>query len=90
MLKGVYNLYEDGKLVLENVFAGDITDYIGTNTIHVANYATNGVLYKGRYLMVKVDEDLDRSKFAREWNEAVAPFRRVEWVKSGGRKLGGY
>jgi len=40
--------------------------------------------------MVKVDEDLDRSKFAREWNEAVAPFRRVEWVKSGGRKLGGY
>lgn len=90
MLKGVYNLYEDGNLVLENVFAGDIKEYLGDDKLCVSNYAENGIVYRGHYTLEKADADLARSMFAREWNEAVAPFKRVEWVKSGGRKLGGY
>lgn len=90
MLRGIYNLYEDGELVLENVFAEDIREYLGVDKLHVANYAEQGITYVGRYKFVKADETLARSKFAREWEEAVAPFKRVTWVKSGGRKLGGY
>ena len=90
MNKGVYNLYDNGELVLENVYAGDIKDYIGTDKISVANYVEHGFTYDGRYTMEKGDPDLAHPQFVKEWNEAVAPFRRVQWVKSGGRKLGGH
>ena len=90
MNKGVYNLYDEGELVLENVYAGDIKEYIGNDKINVSHYVENGVTYGGRYTMEKGDPDLVCSQFAKAWNEAVAPFRRVQWVKSGGRKLGGH
>ncbi len=89
MLKGVYNLYEDGNLVLENVFAGDIKEYLGNEKLNISHYTEDGLVYGGRYVIKKGDLELARTKFAREWDEAVAPFRRVQWVKSGGRKLGG-
>lgn len=89
MLKGVYNLYEDGNLILENVYPEDIREFLGNEKLNVAHYALNGTVYREHFTMIKGDSDLVRSIFAREWIEAVAPFRRVEWVKSGGRKLGG-
>lgn len=90
MNKGVYNLYEDGNLVLENVYPEDIQEFLGNEKLSVANYAENGTVYREHFTMEKGDPDLVGSEFARAWNEAVAPFRRVRWVKSGGRKLGGY
>ena len=90
MIKGVYNLYDGNALVLENVYAEDIREFLGNDKINVSNYAENGVVYGGRYSIDKSDSELVQSAFARTWNEAVAPFRRVQWVKSGGRKLGGY
>lgn len=90
MNKGVYNLYDEGELVLENVYAEDIKDFLENDKINVSNYAENGITYGGRYTMTKGDPEIARSIFARAWDEAVAPFRRVQWVKSGGRKLGGY
>lgn len=90
MLKGVYDLYDEDELVLENGYAGDIKEFLGDDKINVSNYAEHGIIYKGRYRIVKADEELARTTFARAWDEAVAPFRRVKWVKHGGRKLGGY
>jgi len=90
MLKGVYNLYEDGKLVLENVYPEDIQDFFGNEKLSVAHYALNGFVYRGHFTMTKGDPELVRNMFSKAWKEAVAPFKRVQWVKSGGRKLGGY
>ena len=90
MLKGVYNLYEDGNLILENVYSEDIQEYLGNEKINVPHYAKNGTVYGEHFIIEKGDPELARTKFAKEWDEAVAPFRRVRWVKSGGRKLGGY
>lgn len=89
MLKGIYNLYDEGELVLENVYAEDIKEFLGNDKINISQYAENGIIYAGHYKIEKGDSDLARSMFAREWDKAVAPFRRVEWVKSGGRRLRG-
>jgi hypothetical protein len=67
----------------------EIKEFLGNDKINVANYAGHGNIYGGRYLIIKAESDLPCTAFAREWEEAVAPFRRVQWVKSGGRKLGG-
>lgn len=88
-IKGVYNLYEDGELVLENVYAEDIREFLGNEKLNVPHYAMNGIIYGEHFAITKGDPDLARSIFAKAWDEAVAPFRRVQWVKSGGRKLGG-
>lgn len=90
MNKSVYNVYDNGELVLESVFASEVREFLGSESLCVANYATFGTVFAGRYTISKADEDVARSEFARAWNEAVAPFKRVQWVKRGGRKLGGY
>lgn len=90
MLKGVYNLYEDDTLVLENVYPEDIQEFLGNDKLPVSHYAINGIVYREHFTIEKGDPALLRSQFAKAWTEAVAPFKRVQWVKSGGRKLGGY
>lgn len=90
MLKTFYNVYDNGKLVLENAYAEDVGELVGNEKLNIHYYVRNHFIYKGRYRIEKADSELARSVFAREWNEAIAPFKRVIWVKSGGRKLGGY
>lgn len=90
MLKSFFNVYDNGKLVLENGYLTDVAEFLGNENLNVHYYVRNAFLYKGRYRIEKADSDLARTSFEREWNEAVAPFKRVIWVKRGGRKLGGY
>lgn len=88
----LYNVYDNGELILENANVGEIKKHIGiTNLQYISKYADSGYLYRGRYTfeIVKTDDNGDAyaSKFEVDWNEAVKPFKRVKWVKSGGRKL---
>lgn len=83
-----YNLYDGEELILESVQRKEILDFLGNDKINIAQYANLGITYGGRYKieMVGREDDYD-TRFAQEWNKAIKPFKRVEWVKSGGRKL---
>lgn len=87
-----YNVYDNGELILESVTPNEIRDYIGENIQNVGVYANSGHKFRGRYTfdfsdietVVKSESEL---AFEKEWNDAIRPFKRVIWVKEGGRKL---
>lgn len=89
-----YNLYDNGVMVMENVVGAEIIRFLGcSKSINFQNYADINVKFRGRYtfeLNQHYDETATtdmRDGFCEEWEEAVRPFKRVIWVKTGGRKL---
>ena len=90
MKSGLYNLYDNGELVLEEVLVKEIKAFLGVKDLNVSQYASLSVAFRGRYTIEKIEERITLDEeFIKEWNKAVEPFKRVIWVKSGGRKLGG-
>ena len=64
-----------------------------SKSINIQNYAEGKVKFRGRYTF-EINQRYDeiattdmREGFCEEWEEAVKPFKRVIWVKTGGRKL---
>lgn len=85
-----YNVYDKGKMIMENVTHREIAKKIGCSTISIPAYIEAGNKYAGRYtfeLSGVVEANNAETAFARKWNAAVAPFKRVIWVKSGGKQL---
>lgn len=85
-----YNVYDNGKLIIENATHREIAKEIDCSTICISNYVDNGNKYAGRYtfeLCEVVQPETKETAFAREWNAAVALFKNVIWVKSGGKQL---
>lgn len=87
-----YNVYDNGELILQNAKRKEVVAKIGLNTISFARYAKEGAAYKGRYTFDIYEDDekmdtLQETAFCEKWKVAVAPFKNVVWVKSGGRKL---
>lgn len=85
MKKVLYDLYNRGEMILTAVNANEVKAYLGNYNLNVSKYVLQGSLYKGEYLIVQTGTEV--INFEVEWEKAVAPFRRVQWVKSGGRKL---
>ena len=89
-----YNVYDNEELIIENATHREIAKQIDCSTISISNYAEDGTKYAGRYtfeLCENIYPEIKESTFEREWNAAVAPFKNVIWVKSGGKylKVGG-
>ena len=89
-----YNVYDNEELIIENATFREIAKQIGCSTISIPKYIDNGNKYAGRYtfeLCENMYPEIKESTFEREWNAAVAPFKNVIWVKSGGKclKVGG-
>lgn len=87
-----YNLYDNGKLVLEDATHLDIARAIGCNSIKISNYIKSNSRYKKRYTFEYSDEREQQVTpqerlFIQRWEEVVKPFKNVIWVKEGGRKL---
>lgn len=84
-----YNVYDDGKLIMENVTYGEIVKEIGCSTINITCYIDRNNKYRNRYTFEysEVKEVKADTAFAREWNKTVRLFRNVIWVKEGGRRL---
>jgi hypothetical protein len=86
-----YNLYDNGVLVLESANPKQIRDFTGINVKSPIGYAIRGHKINGRYTLELADESylesLSEEMFKKEWNDAIKPFKRVIWVKEGGRKL---
>lgn len=86
----LYNVYDNGKLIMEKATRKEIVEKIGFKTVNVARYATEGVKYQDRYTFDVYDvkkESAQTIAFKEKWNAAVAPFKKVTWVESGGKQL---
>lgn len=91
--KFTYNVYDRGELILENVTRVEINKALRMVVPNqLVHYAERGHKYLDRYtfefanLSELAEGDAD-AEFIKEWTEAVKPFKRVIWVKEGGRKL---
>ena len=87
-----YNVYDKGKLIIENQTHREIAKRIDCSNICIANYADSGFEYAGRYTfelceLEQPEPAVKETAFAREWNAAVALFKNVIWVKEGGKQL---
>lgn len=86
-----YNVYDNGKLVLEEVTHRVVVNALGCPTINIALYASQGTKYQHRYSFELCGTEETKAavdpKFESEWNAAVALFKNVIWVKTGGRRL---
>lgn len=88
----LYNVYDNGNLIMEKVTRREIVEKIGCETISLTRYATEGVKYQDRYTFsfYGEEEEIESAQmiaFREKWNAAVAPFQKVIWVKSGGKQL---
>lgn len=87
MGKKVYcNVYEDDKLIMEHVTQREIADRLNCSANKVWYSLGSKNKLDGKYTIEILDEP-PKNSFAERWNEAVAPFSRVQWSKTEGRKL---
>ena len=84
-----YNVYDNGMCVLHNAPFKKVIEFIGNPKISLARYIQTGHKYRGRYTFEYGDalETEVAIKFKKDWDAAVAPFKNVIWVKSGGKQL---
>lgn len=87
----LYNLYDNGKLILEEVKSREIRQFLNTD-IRVSEYAAEGKIFDNRYTFEvleprkKVDV-VEQIAFEIRWEETVKLFKNVVWVQSGGKRL---
>lgn len=84
-----YNVYDNGKLVLHNAPVKEVKEYTGNPKICLTRYVQTGERYRGRYTF-EYGNALETEvplKFKKDWEAAVAPFKNVIWVQSGGKQL---
>ena len=84
-----YNVFDNGKRVLHNAPFKEVIELIGNPKISLTRYVQTGQRYRGRYTFEygEPKEVEVTPKFEREWNAAVALFKNVVWVESGGKQL---
>lgn len=85
-----YNVYDNGKLIIENATFREIAQELDCATISIPYYIENECKYQDRYtfeLCSTEHPETKESAFAREWNAACAKFKNVIWVKEGGKRL---
>lgn len=84
--KGYYNVYEDGKLIMKNVTRKEITEKLNCSLRNLEYYLGSRKKLAGKYY-IEISEKGGKSSFEEKWDEAVAPFARIKWSKTEGRKL---
>ena len=86
----VFNVYDlDGNLICENMTSAEIAEKLGIKQSRVSVGAHKNSIIHGKYkIIINQDfhgKDKTWSEYEIEqWNEARAPFLKVEWVKERG------
>ena len=87
MGRSVYDVYDkDGSLIIEKMTSAEIGAALNESPISIARCSNSDKLLKGRYGVVKAGEikagNVETEKIIlKEWDKAVAPFKKVIWVK---------
>lgn len=98
-LVNIYNL--NGEKILDSITLRDASEKLDIPLSTIRNAYHRGSITRGKYRIEKVGptnpEPRTKKKqapkpskeeiFKKEWEDAVAPFRNVRWVKNGGRRL---
>lgn len=84
--KTYYNVYEDDRLIMECVTQSEIANRLNCSANKVWYSLGSRNKLDGKYI-IEILEEPAKNSFEESWNEAVAPFRRVKWSKTEGRKL---
>ena len=85
MERQLYNVYEDGKLILKDTKPEQIWKVTGKR-VKISYYADRDVLLHGKYRIERsrIEQDYNEIRVKRrmleDWEQLVAPFRRVIWV----------
>lgn len=82
----LYNVYDGDTLIMEKATYGDLCKLLGRRPTNIDSYIEKQYRYNGRYLVTYASKDTYNS-FSKEWEKARAPFLRVSWSKTEGRKL---
>ena len=92
----MYNVLDNGKLILENVTAGEVRQAIGDPDISVWKYAQNGHKTQGRYTIQDTGKTVEKKEektgrkretntvpdeMWEEWVRACNVFKGIEWQK---------
>ena len=81
----LYNVYEDGKLILKDAKPEQIWK-VTRKRVKISYYADRDVLLYGKYRIERsrIEQDYNEIRVKRrmleDWEQLVAPFRRVIWV----------
>ena len=85
MEKQLYNVYCDGQLLMKDVRPEQVWK-ITRKRVKLSYYADKAVLLYGKYKIERsrLEQDYDEIRVKRRllqnWEQLVAPFRRVIWV----------
>lgn len=86
-----FNVYDlEGNLIYENKTSAELSEALGIARTRVSGSALLNNVVKGKYKIVNVDPDRQctsmkwRAEDLKRWDEARAPFLKVEWVKERG------
>ena len=88
----LYNVYEDGKLILKDTKPEQIWKVTGKR-VKISYYADRGVLLYGKYRIERsrIEQDYNEIRVKRrmleDWEQLVEPFRRVIWVTTLARDV---
>lgn len=85
-LSYLYNVYDGDTLILENATYKDLFELLGRKPTNLESYIEKQYKYNGRYLVTYASKE-ETSSFIAEWEKARAPFLKVAWSKTEGRKL---
>lgn len=76
----LYNVYEDGKLILKDAKPEQIWK-VTKKRVKISYYADRDVLLYGRS---RIEQDYDEIRVKRrmleDWEQLIAPFKKVIWV----------
>lgn len=92
MERQLYNVYEDGKLILKDTKPEQIWKVTGKR-IKISYYADRGVLLYGKYRIERsrIEQDYNEIRVKRrmleDWEQLVEQFRRVIWVTQVGKDV---
>lgn len=66
-----YSVYENDKLIAENLQANVAAKMIGLNVKAISKYANKNILRDGKYRVKKIEEEINRNivGFKEEWEE---------------------
>ena len=88
----LYNVYEDGKLILKDAKPEQIWK-VTRKRVKISYYADRDVLLYGKYRIERsrIEQDYNEIRVKRrmleDWEQLVEPFRRVIWVTQVGKDV---
>lgn len=81
----LYNVYEDGKLILKDAKPEQIWK-VTKKRVKISYYADRDVLLYGKYRIERsrIEQDYNEIRVKRrmleDWEKLIAPFKKVIWV----------